>query len=328
VKHHTYRAARGPFQAIARRAAFILLSFALGAPAVWASCGSAVCSVNTDWAAHGAFTEPGGRVDIRAEYVPQDQPRHGDKAVDVGEVPAEHHEVHTWNRNVVTTVDYAFTAQWAVTVSVPYVDRDHKHIHAEEGEVEKWHIAGLGDARVLGRYQFARGADSSSAAGVQFGFKLPTGATKVKNSDGEEAERTLQPGTGTTDGIVGGYYQRSLTPRLGWFIQAMRQSALNAHEDFRPGDRTLLDTGMRFEATSSLALMLQFNAQWRERDGGDQAEPEESGGRAYYLSPGASYAFTHDVQMYGFYQWAGYQYVNGVQLTADAAAVLGVSLRF
>ena len=292
-----------------------------------ASCGSAACSVNTDWATLGAFTEPGARVDVRAEYIPQDQPRHGAKAVSVGEIPAHHDEVHTWNRNLVATADYTFSSHWGAAVSLPYVDRDHKHIHNHHGEkvVEKWHITGVGDAKALGRYQVA--PEGVGTVGVMAGVKLPTGATRVKNSEGEEAERPLQPGTGTTDSILGAYLQRPLGG-LGWFVQAQRQSALAAHDDFRPGDRTTLDTGVRYDATHKLALLLQVNALWKERDEGLQAEPEDSGGRFYFVSPGMAWAFTHDVQMYGFYQHAVYQYVNGVQLTADGAAVVGGSVRF
>ena len=44
--------------------------------------------------------------------------------------------------------------------------------------------------------------------------------------------------------------------------------------------------------------------------------------------PGLAYAVTRNVQVYGFYQWAACQYVNGVQLTASSASVLGGNVRF
>ena len=49
---------------------------------------------------------------------------------------------------------------------------------------------------------------------------------------------------------------------------------------------------------------------------GAQAEPDDSGGRSLFLSPGVGYAVSKDVQLYGFLQLPLYQYVNGVQLTA------------
>ena len=74
--------------------------------------------------------------------------------------------------------------------------------------------------------------------------------------------------------------------------------------------------------------MLQLNYLHRWRDRGSDAEPANSGGDFLYLSPGLSYALTQGLQAYGFAQLPLYQYVNGVQLTADWALVAGVSARF
>ncbi|HSD61187.1 MAG TPA: hypothetical protein VLC55_10075, partial [Burkholderiales bacterium] len=63
------------------------------------SCGSAYCPITTDWDVRGIWTEPGGRFELRYEYIDQDQPRAGSHKVGVGEVPQEHNEVYTINRN-------------------------------------------------------------------------------------------------------------------------------------------------------------------------------------------------------------------------------------
>jgi hypothetical protein len=66
----------------------------------------------------------------------------------------------------------------------------------------------------------------------------------------------------------------------------------------------------------------------RARDRGDQAEPEDTGGKALFLSPGIGYGVSDKLQVYGFVQLSVYQYVNGVQLTARRAFSIGVSSRF
>lgn len=58
------------------------------------------------------------------------------------------------------------------------------------------------------------------------------------------------------------------------------------------------------------------------------SEPEDTGGKFLFLGPGVSNAITKNAQVYGFLQKPIYQYVNGVQLTADWAAVVGISARF
>ncbi len=299
-----------------------------------ASCGSAFCSVNTSFDVQGAWTEQGARFGLRYEYINLDQPRSGSAKVGVGRILRHHDEVDTINRNWLASLDYAFDATWGVAVTAPFVDRNHFHIHNHGGGLvpERWSFAEPGDVRVLGRYHFTEPPASGEVfqgSGLNFGLKLPTGRTGVRNSGGDVAERSLQPGTGTTDALIGAYYTRALPlADLSFFAQGLFQAPLNSRADYRPGRRLSLDAGLRHQTTESIALMLQVNALFRSRDSGLQAEPADSGGRAWYLSPGFSYSVNRDLQVYGFLQLPLYQYVNGVQLTASKAAVVGVSAKF
>ena len=79
----------------------VLMAAMLWLPvAASASCGSAFCTINTSWDAHGAWLEPGARLDLRYESIRQDQPRSGKTDVGVGQVPRHHDEVLTVNRNL------------------------------------------------------------------------------------------------------------------------------------------------------------------------------------------------------------------------------------
>ncbi|WP_374503489.1 transporter [Zoogloea sp.] len=302
------------------------------APWAAASCGAAFCLVNTNWTLQGPVNEPGLRMDLRYEYADQDQPMSGGHKVGVGEIHRHHDEVYTVNRNWLANFDYTFNQNWAVSASAPVVDRDHFHIHNHHGHQleDKWNFRRLGDIRVVGRGQWALESTASLGfAGVTFGAKLPTGRHDVKNGEGEEAERSLQPGSGTTDLILGAFYSRVYAEQgLSWFAQAQVQRPLAEREDYRPGSRFTLDVGGRYEATDRLGLMLQLNAALTGRDNGAEAEPEDTGGRALFLSPGVSYAVAKGVQLYGFVQLPVYQKVNGVQLTAEQSFVAGASFRF
>jgi hypothetical protein len=300
------------------------------------SCGSAFCMVNTNWGVQGVWNEPGFRGDLRFEYIDQDQPRSGSRNVGVGEIPHDHDEVRTLNRNVFATLDYGISAALGVSVILPWVDREHEHIHnGEDGpEPESWNFSGLGDMRVVGRYQFAPTTTDPQAtrvgfAGVTGGLKLPTGRTTVANGEGEVAERTLQPGTGTTDALLGAYYREALgSVDASWFAQVNLQFPLDSYHAFRPGRQVLIDVGARWDATDKLGLMLQLNALWKARDSGAQAEPDDSGSRTVSLSPGFTYALTPTFQVYAFVQVPVYQHVNGVQLVADRSYAVGVSAQF
>lgn len=301
--------------------------------AAHASCGSAFCMVNTGWSAQGVWTDPGTRFDLRYEYINQDQPMSGTSKVSVGQIPQHHDEVSTKNQNLIASLDHGFGPNWGVNVTLPVVSRDHEHIHNHMGAKipDSWDFTALGDMRVLGRYQFAprQEGERHSVWGLNFGVKLPTGPFDETNGQGQVAERSLQPGSGTTDALLGGYFSQHLPQRdLSWFTQALYQAALNERDDFKPGEKFGLDLGMRYDMASGVGLMLQLNYLYKGRDSGSEAEPNDSGGTFVFLSPGASWNLTRDFQLYGFVQLPLYQKVNGVQLVADYALAIGLSSRF
>jgi len=158
--------------------------------------------------------------------------------------------------------------------------------------------------------------------------KLPTGDFEVEHDNGDLAERSLQPGTGTTDVLLGAYYRAPGSGPGAWFAQVLWQAALAEREDYRPGDRVGVDLGYRHPLNDRLAALLQLNLLYRDRDSGAQAEPEDSGGYFAFIGPGLSYNLGRDTQLYGFVQVPLYQYVNGVQLTADWSLVAGLATRF
>lgn len=315
-----------------RLAAVVVTALAAAAalPAA-ASCGTAFCSLHGEWDTHGVWLEPGARVDLRYEYIDQDQPRHSREQLGVGEIRRHHDEIRTLNRNIVASLDYTFSPDWGAALQVPFVQRDHSHIHNHGGGqfFDAWHIGALGDARVLGRRRLASGEGSS--AGLVFGVKLPTGDTDERNAAGQLAERTLQPGTGTTDVILGMYYHTQLVwfdRALSGFVQPQIQASPSAHEEFKPGAQISVDAGISHALSASWSAMLQANVHIKSRDKGADAEPADSGGSFAWLSPGVSYAVGPRTRLYGFVQLPLYQRVNGVQLTAEWAAAFGVSTSF
>jgi hypothetical protein len=310
------------------------LAAAAASFAVHASCGAAFCMVNTGWSATGVWTEPGTRLDLRYEYIDQDQPMNGRDKASVGQFPRHHNEVSTVNRNLIASLDHGFGSNWGVNLSLPVVDRQHAHIHRHMGQnlYETWDFTGLGDLRALGRYQFAprQEGDRHNVWGLNFGLKLPTGKFDERNAQGQQAERSLQPGSGTTDALLGVYFSQHLPLRgLSWFAQALYQDALKSRADYKPGERFGLDFGVRHDTTERLGLMLQLNYLHRGKDSGREADqPDDTGGNFLYLSPGASWNLTKALQLYGFVQVPVYQDVNGVQITAEYAVVVGMSVRF
>ena len=296
-------------------------------PSASASCGSAFCTTATTFDALGIRLEPGFRLDLRGDYVDQNTLRAGRHRVGPSGKPDTEDEIGTINRNLVATMEYAWSPNWSASVLVPYVSRSHQHTFNDpvEGPVpENWNFNGLGDVKVIGRYQINR--SDRSAVGFRLGLSLPTGSFNEINREGVRAERTLAPGTGTTGLIAGAYLNGEFgRSTLGYFASATVQTALNSREDFRPGTQFLFNAGVSYPATSDVSLLLQVNALLKWRDSGLQAEPEVSGSSQVFLSPGLNITVVRNLFLYGFVQLPIYQRVNGTQLTADWAGVVGIS---
>jgi len=318
-------------KAVIAATAALAAAFAQGAAA---SCGSAFCLINTDWSSQGYWLEPGVLFDLKFEYVDLDQPRTGTDRIGVGQIPRDHDEVETINRNWVANVDWTPAPGWGVSFVVPYVDRFHTHIHNHEGEpeVETWKFHDLGDVRVVARHElFAsrEAVERQSSLGATFGVKLPTGKYDVTNDDGEAAERTLQPGTGTTDLLLGLYWSAAAPlANTSWFARVQGVLPMTERAGFKPGKAVYVDGGGRYALANDVGLMMQLNYVWKGRDGGGEAEPADSGQQQVWLSPGISWNASKSAQLYAFAQFPLYQKVNGVQLTADWSALAGVSWRF
>lgn len=296
-----------------------------------ASCGAAFCTLNSDWGIQGAWEDSGTRLDLRYEWVRQDQLRSGTAKVPAAGIADTHDEVKTLNRNTILTLDHSLDPNWGISLRLPVVARKHEHIHNDPingAQPETWKFSALGDVQLLGLYRFAPGHTSPTSAGLRFGVKLPTGNIAQRNADGELAERSLQPGSGSTDVMAGAFYGAPSTLGGNWFSQIQWQHAVTIRDNYRPGDTVGLDAGYAHALTTSLQGLIQFNLRWKDHDSGSNAEPADSGGEYAHISPGLAFAVSQDTRIYGFVQLPLYQSVRGTQLTADWTAAAGVNVRF
>lgn len=301
----------------------------------YANCGSSVCLLNTDWDAQGFPSEPGLRFDVRYESITQDKLREGTKVVGPDAVADEIVPLKTKDRNVLFSLDYPISKQWAINLALPLVQRTHTQLTRNEDGTEslnEFKLNGMGDMRVMGRYAVIADADvrkGGYGAGLSFGLKLPTGRHDVIAPNAELAEPGLQPGTGTTDVIVGAYYnQQSIQSSYGYFVRAQYQAALYSKGDYKPGPTFAVDAGVRYSVSDAVVLQMQANALQSAKASGARAEPANTGGALVTLSPGVSFFVAKDVKLYAFYQRPIYQSVNGVQLSTTDSFALGLSARF
>jgi hypothetical protein len=312
----------------------------LSASGAYASCGSTACSINTNWDEHSA-SKPGLSIDLRESYSRANQLRSGSSTIvadtaNNGEVE----NLRTINKITTLSADYTANEHWGFATNIPYVTRDHNHnLGPYTGGVsagyESFYAQSLGDIKVVGRYRWTLNEAEHSGVGIKLGLKLNTGRRDFTLNTGVKPnEVTLQPGNGSTDLILGAFWNQATPGKtLSWFAQGSLQSSAKHDAAFRPGNQINLDAGTRYAFSSSLSGLLQLNAQWSATDSGASAAltaagNPSSGGRSVSLTPGLIYAVAAGTNLYGLLQLPLYQYANGEQLTASKSVTVGINHRF
>jgi hypothetical protein len=311
------------------------------------ACASCGCSLNTDWQSLEYTYKPGLKVDIRYDYLDQDQLRSGTGRIS----PVAASQIVNYNGNqevekfteshfITLGIDYSTNLDWGINLQVPYIVRNHETLGTQSdgitpgpggGQYDS-HTANLGDMKVIGRYQ---GFTANHNLGVLLGFKLATGSYTETGTSTDPAapgpvpiDRGLQPGTGTTDVIFGAYYNNAINRHLGYFTQAMYQIPLYSTANYKPGNNLNVSLGLRYVGFDIIVPQLQLNFREVQRDSGANADTVSTGGTLLYISPGLVAALTDKISMYSFVQVPIYQDVNGVQLAPHYTVTAGVRYSF
>lgn len=299
-----------------------------------ASCGAATCTLMSDrYTLDSGTGRSGFSLDLRFEFVDQDRLRTGTRKARPEDIAGEEAlERRTRQRGVIASIDYGFDADWSLQVRLPLLQREHLHAPIDEdtGEVsgeERWRFTAPGDTQLTLRRRFSpEGGDTVFA--VYAGLKLPTGSRHEENSDGARAERSLQPGTGTTDIVAGVAARRSIALHDVVFAQAGVTRALSGVDGFEPGKQYGAGVGWSHAFGPHLGSVLQLNLQHRGRDAGHASEPEVSGGTTVDLSPGLTWSPRPGSTVYAYVQLPLLHDVNGTQLVRSRTLALGWSLDF
>jgi hypothetical protein len=300
-----------------------------------ASCGSSSCPI--DVASHEQPTSGLLRLDASFQYIDQNAPRAGLHRAAVGEVPnPEHNEVRTINRVWTLRGDYDVDERWGAGLVLPMINRSHDHISVDSGSDEHWSFTGLGDITVQGRFAaLMKAGPQSPGVTLSAGVKLPSGRTDARN-DTEQAEVTIQPGTGSTDLVFGAAYSQSvaraktLTGAYAYvpvFASVTYKQNNPGSRGYRFGDGVETTLGGAYTALRDLDLLAQVNLRVHLRDynGATGEDTSFTGGNFLYMSPGLRWRFARGLSAYGYLQLPVYQRVNQEQLTADRHWLFGLT---
>jgi hypothetical protein len=300
----------------------------------------------------GYSSQAGWRLNLEYVYIDQSALRSGthsatpaqvvnqpfDPALGGGEI-----EQDTINRYLNFGLSYRPNADWNFNLIAPYVIRGHSTFGVQAqpftpdevapSQVSYVDFSRLGDIKLLAAYQ---GLLPTHNLGIELGVKLPTGSygTAVKfgtgPSTGQPLDASLQPGTGSTDLIVGAYYFQPVSQDFDAFATANYQAAVTHSQDqpgndFRPGNSLTVSFGLRYEAHPRWVPQLQVNLYDKRSDQGALADVLDTAGFVTYLSPGLTVQVVRHLQVYALLQVPVYSNLGGYQLFPHWTGTLGFS---
>jgi len=335
IDSHSAHGRRRPLSA----AALLGVLAALGPAAAVHACASCGCTLSAD-AAMGYSAIPGWRLSIEYDYLNQEQLRSGTHTV--SGVPAGTElENQTINQYVTAGISYSPNESWNLTLLMPHVIRSHSTYGIYDPaeplpELSRSFSSSIGDLKLIASYQ---GFLPTHNLGVQLGVKLPSGqyGTAVDFYSGPNAgtplDASLQPGTGSTDLIVGAYYFQAISQDFDAFVNAQFQAAVKQHmdqpgNDFRPGNSLTMSLGLRYEANPRWVPQLQLNLLHKAPDEGALADVQNTAGSVVYVSPGVTVQLSASLHMFAFAQLPVYSNLYGTQLFPRWTGSAGVTYAF
>jgi hypothetical protein len=307
-----------------------LAGLLLASPAApsWA-CASCGCTLTADWLSQGLAAQPGTTFSLRYDFVPQTTLQSGTHKVDFGAIalPADRElERYTYNHSLTATLDHQFANDWGIDVQLPVLTRPHKTFAEDTTEPSFSDTRGIGDLRVVGRWQGL--STPGSVTGIEAGLVLPTGKFRQEfksgPEQGEEVDRGLQPGTGTVQAVLGAYHLGPVTPELGYFMQVTGQKALDERAGYRPGSFIQASAALNLTHWRGVTPQLQLSVRHTWRDSGPAADRPNSGGDQVNVAPGLSAKINSRLVGFAYAELPLYNRVNGYQLVPKVKLSAGV----
>jgi len=243
-------------------------------------------------------------VTARAEFISFDP--FSDQALEDGAAAGE--DLHSVDQLLSPSLSFAYglNERICLAIRVPYVQRDNiREGHLELG-VPEVHThgdsQGIGDLTLLGQWRLAASEGGPKFA-VLAGVKLPTGQTDVASDDGTRFETEHQPGSGSTDPLVGLALSKAMRS-VSLDADVLASFATDGTEDTNLGTRVNYDAAVSFRLGREAASehthehggaahthfvvdgVLEANGDWRDQQTIAGVKDANSGGNLVYLSPG------------------------------------------
>lgn len=225
-------------------------------------------------------------------------------------------------------INYGLSDRFSVAAVVPYITQI-RTINGFEGVQEVTQTQGLGDLVFLLKYRVTPIETKFNHTWVVgAGPKLPTGKTDFTNNNGLVLPADMQPGSGSLDGFLWSFYQKSglFSPALSLvnvvtFRKSGKNTSYNDSQTYEFGDEFQFNLGFNY-SVFTIRWPVDFFVFGRYRS---QAEDfidgntfPSTGGKWIYLIPGLNVAFHPDMALRVTTDIPVYRKLDGTQLTTSS----------
>ncbi|MGE5892434.1 MAG: transporter [bacterium] len=306
------------------------------------------CFANgTSWAMHASLGAGSGH-DGPITTIPGTTPPKGTFAVDIN---TEYFSYHTFtdreliafaqNDKEIHNVDYLLS--YAVGMSygildnltvharLPYVLRNDIYESEPPDEIHAHGDSrGLGDASIHLHHRIINESESNFSSSLLFGLKMPTGKTSDKDNDGNKFEAEFQPGSGSWDPSFGlaatkGFGHLSLDTNISYTL------VTEGTQNTDLGDAFAYNLALAYPVLRNgarLAVILEANGIYRQKEEIDGVKDVNSGGNTIFLAPGFRFSLDNRFSAYASLGFPIVEDLNGDQNETNYRTVFGINVVF
>ena len=213
-------------------------------------------------------------------------------------------------------VSYGLTSRLSLSTLVSIVQQNrHSAISVR--------TRGLGDVAMLAKYSIIPlNTQTQRSLALGIGPKFPVGDSKVKNSEGILLPESLQPGTGSWDLLLWGYFYQGFQPvtAASFFTTTSYKISSKNWRDFRYGDELSITLGTSYGTSTPFdySLLLQFRT-IEEYELNGALQPN-TGGLWLDVVPGIHFKLSNSLGLRASGAIPVYRDLKGSQLTTSYTA--------
>jgi hypothetical protein len=304
---------------VTRAMVFMVLWPSLARPLLGCACGCQIFEVGIS---DMPISMDSNRLTLEYSFMDQTENQSGSALAD----PATNPDKRITTSMFTLDLAHQFGHDWGLEAEIPYWQRGFTTdtqgsvgvTDSDAGvtpSIMGTQVNTLSDIRLMGMYT---GLSEDMSLGITFGLKLPTGPFRADPL----MDRDTEPGTGTTDLMLGAFDRGRFGSNWGWYVQTLLDAPLYERDSYQPGNNLDLVAGIHFDGlkqVSALTPLLQANVSVRSHDsgGGDAANGNaDSGYENLFITPGLQAGLGRHVQATVFVYLPVSRNVNGDQLVA------------